>query len=66
MKSNYIATLYFIVGFLTSFSLIVQGEQLYVNLAGLTLFLYLLFSLTEALEDLGFMKTTTLFITLHN
>jgi hypothetical protein len=52
MKSNYIATLYFIVGFLTSFSLMVQGEQLYVNLAGLTLFLYLLFSLTEALEDL--------------
>jgi hypothetical protein len=34
MKSNYIATLYFIVGFLTSFSLMVQGEQLYVNLAG--------------------------------
>jgi len=53
MKSNYIATLYFVVGFLTSFSLMVQGEQLYVNLAGLTLFLYLLFSLTEALEDLG-------------
>ena len=56
MKSNYIATLYFIVGFLTSFSLMVQGEQLYVNLAGLTLFLYLLFSLTEALEDLGLLN----------
>jgi len=52
MKSNYLASLYFIAGFLTSFSLMFQGTELYINLAGVTLFLYLTFSLTEALEDL--------------
>jgi hypothetical protein len=52
MKSNYLAGLYFIAGFLTSFSLMVQGTELYINLAGVTLFFYLTFSLTEALEDL--------------
>ena len=52
MKSNYLASLYFIAGFLTSFSLMVQGQELYINLAGVTLFLYLTFSLTEALEEL--------------
>ena len=53
MKSNYLASLYFIAGFLTSFSLICQGTELYINLAGVTLFFYLTFSLTDALEDLG-------------
>lgn len=53
MKSNYFAALYFIAGFLTSFSLMCQGTELYINFAGLTLFFYLTFSLTEALEDLG-------------
>ena len=53
MKSNYLASLYFVFGFLTSFSLIVQGTELYINLAGVTLFFYLTFSLTEALEDLN-------------
>jgi hypothetical protein len=52
MKTNYLAAFYFIFGFLTSFSLMFQGEHLYINLAGVTLFLYLTFSLTEALEDL--------------
>ena len=52
MKSNYLATAYFISGFLTSFSLMFQGTEPYTNLAGVTLFLYLTFSLTEALEDL--------------
>ena len=52
MKSNYFASLYFIAGFLTSFSLMFQGTEPYINLAGVTLFLYLTFSLTEALEDL--------------
>jgi len=52
MKSNYLASLYFIAGFLTSFSLICQGTEPYINLAGVTLFLYLTFSLTEALEEL--------------
>jgi hypothetical protein len=52
MKSNYLASLYFIAGFLTSFSLMFQGTEPYINLAGVTLFLYLTFSLTEALEEL--------------
>ena len=52
MKSNYLASLYFISGFLTSFSLMFQGAEPYINLAGVTLFFYLTFSLTEALEDL--------------
>ncbi len=52
MKSNYIAILYFIVGFLTSFSMILQGEQPYVILGGGTLLFYLLFSLVEAIEEL--------------
>ncbi len=52
MKSNYLASLYFIAGFLTSFSLICQGTEPYINLAGVTLFFYLTFSLTEALEEL--------------
>jgi hypothetical protein len=53
MKSNYLAGLYFIAGFLTSFSLICQGTEPYINLAGVTLFFYLTFSLTEALEDMN-------------
>ena len=52
MKSNYLASLYFIAGFLTSMFMMFQGTELYINLAGVTLFLYLTFSLTEALEDL--------------
>jgi hypothetical protein len=53
MKSNYLASLYFVFGFLTSFSLMIQGTELYINLAGVTLFFYLTFSLTEAVEDLN-------------
>ena len=52
MKSNYLATLYFIAGFLTSFSLMFQANEPYIILAGITLFFYLTFSLTEALEEL--------------
>lgn len=52
MKSNYLAILYFIVGFLTSFSMLLQGTELYINLGGATLLLYLLFSLTEAIEEI--------------
>ena len=33
MKSNYLATAYFISGFLTSFSLMFQGTEPYINLA---------------------------------
>ena len=52
MKSNYIAILYFIFGFITSFSMILQGKEPYVILGGGTLLLYLLFSLIEAIEEL--------------
>jgi hypothetical protein len=45
MKSNYLASLYFIAGFLTSFSLMVQGEQPYiVNLAGVNIIFIFNFS----------------------
>jgi hypothetical protein len=53
MKSNILATIYFISGYLTSFSLMLQGQEPYIILAGITLFFYLTFSLTEALEDLN-------------
>lgn len=52
MKSNYLAVLYFIVGFITSFSMIFQGKEPYVILGGGTLLLYLLFTLLDAIEEL--------------
>lgn len=52
MKSNYLAVLYFIVGFLTSFSMLLQGKEPYIILGGGTLLLYLLFSLIEAIEEI--------------
>jgi len=52
MKTNILASLYFVFGYITSFSLMFQGTEIYINLAGVTLFLYLTFSLTEALEEL--------------
>ena len=53
MKTNYLASLYFIFGYLTSFFMMYQGQENYIVLGGITLFFYLTFSLTEALEDLG-------------
>ena len=53
MKTNILASLYFVFGYITSFFMMVQGTELYISLAGITLFFYLTFSLTEALEDLG-------------
>jgi hypothetical protein len=52
MKSNYLASLYFISGYATSMFMMFQGQELYIISAGITLFLYLTFSLTEAIEDL--------------
>ena len=52
MKSNYLASLYFISGFATSMFMMFEGQTNYVVLGGVTLFFYLTFSLTEALEDL--------------
>ena len=53
MKSNYLASLYFISGFATSMFMMFQGQEPYIVLGGVTLFFYLTFSLTEALEDLN-------------
>jgi len=53
MKSNYLASLYFISGYATSMFMMYQGQEYYIVFGGITLFFYLTFSLTEALEDLG-------------
>ena len=52
MKSNYLASLYFISGFATSFFMMFEGQLNYIVLGGVTLFFYLTFSLTDALENL--------------
>ena len=52
MKSNYLASLYFISGYITSLFMMYQGQEYYIVFGGLTLFFYLTFSLTEALEEL--------------
>jgi len=53
MKGNYLAILYFISGYVTSMFMMFQGQQSYIVFGGITLFFYLTFSLTEALEELG-------------
>ena len=52
MKSNLLASLYFISGYATSMFMMFQGQENYIVLGGTTLFFYLTFSLTEALEEL--------------
>ena len=52
MKSNILASLYFISGFLTSMFMMFQGQENYIVLGGITLFFYLTFTLTQALEEL--------------
>ena len=52
MKTNILASLYFISGFLTSMFMMFQGQEYYIVFGGITLFFYLTFSLTEALEEL--------------
>ena len=52
MKGNYLASLYFISGYATSMFMMFEGESNYIVLGGITLFFYLTFSITEALEDL--------------
>ena len=52
MKSNYLASLYFIFGYATSMFMMFEGQSNYILFGGITLFLYLTFSLTEAIEDL--------------
>jgi hypothetical protein len=53
MKSNYLASLYFISGYITSLFMMYQGQEYYIVFGGVTLFFYLTFSITEALEDLN-------------
>jgi len=52
MKTNYLASLYFIFGYATSMFMMFQGQSNYIVLGGATLFFYLTFSLTEALENI--------------
>ena len=52
MKSNILASLYFIAGYITSLFMMYQGKEYYIVFGGITLFFYLTFSLTEALEEL--------------
>ena len=52
MKTNILASLYFVFGYITSFFMMYQGQENYIVLGGVTLFFYLTFSLTEALEEL--------------
>jgi hypothetical protein len=52
MKSNILASLYFISGYITSLFMMYQGKEYYIVFGGITLFFYLTFTLTEALEEL--------------
>jgi hypothetical protein len=52
MKSNILASLYFISGFLTSMFMMFQGQENYIVSGGITLFFYLTFTLTQAIEEL--------------
>jgi len=53
MKSNLLAILYFVFGFITSLFMMFYGQENYIVFGGITLFFYLTFSLTEALEELN-------------
>jgi len=53
MKSNLLAILYFMFGFITSMLMIFQGQENYIVFGGITLFFYLTFNITEALEELN-------------
>ena len=52
MKTNILAILYFVFGYITSFFMMCQGQENYIVFGVVTLFFYLTFSLTEALEEL--------------
>jgi len=52
MKGNYLASLYFISGYITSMFMMFQGQEYYIVFGGVTLFFYLTFSITEAFEEL--------------
>jgi hypothetical protein len=53
MQKNYFVILYFISGFFTAFSMMLSTGELYINLIGLTFFFYLVFTLTDSIENLG-------------
>ena len=53
MKTNILAGLYFVFGYITSFFMMSEAQENYIVFGGVTLFFYLTFSLTDALEDLG-------------
>lgn len=53
MQKNYFIILYFIMGFITSFSMMLNDGEIYINLIGITFFFYLAFTLTDSIENLG-------------
>ena len=53
MKTNILAGLYFLFGYITSFFMMSEAQENYIVFGGVTLFFYLNFSLTDSLEDLG-------------
>ena len=53
MHKNFLASFYFLFGFITSFSMMLSDGELYVKLGGCTLFFYLAFNLLDALEDIA-------------
>lgn len=52
IKENFLAIIYFIFGFFTSFSMMLQGKELYIIFGGVTLFSYLLFTLIDSFVEL--------------
>ena len=52
MKTNILAGLYFFFGYITSFFMMSKAQEYYIVFGGVTLFFYLTFSLTEAIEEL--------------
>jgi hypothetical protein len=53
MHKNFLASFYFLFGFITSFSMMLSDGELYTKLGGCTLFFYLAFNLLDALEDIA-------------
>ena len=61
MKTNILAGLYFFFGYITSFFMMCQAQENYIVFGGVTLFFYLTFSLTDALEELDLLKHNYLY-----
>ena len=61
MKTNILSGLYFFFGYITSFFMMSEAQENYIVFGGVTLFFYLTFSLTEAIEELDLWKHNYLY-----